>query len=175
MNFQLMSKQRKFVLIFSAIGFVSMFLPWVSIPFFGYDQVANGMHREGVVVFICFVATGIIALVDDQARKIDNALWVVTLLAGLIALLCIFLYYSGVAESFLGYSFLRYGIYVATLAVVGILLSAYLLKSPEDNVKDGFEDLQQKMKNIFSNTPSPDSDKSSGVFKRNRHSDTHKM
>ncbi len=91
MNFQLMSKQRKFLLISSAVGFISMFLPWVSISMFGYTQSANGMHKEGVVVFICFVVTGIIAFIDDQKKNLDKTMWTVTLLAGVIALLFIIL------------------------------------------------------------------------------------
>ena len=74
MNFQLMSKQRKFLLISSAVGFISMFLPWVSISMFGYTQSANGMHKEGVVVFICFVVTGIVAFIDDQKKNLDKTM-----------------------------------------------------------------------------------------------------
>ena len=70
MNFNLMSKQRKFLLISSAVGFVSMFLPWVSISMFGYTQSANGMHKEGVIVFLCFVVTGVIAYIHDQQKNL---------------------------------------------------------------------------------------------------------
>ncbi len=97
-----MSKQRKFLLIFSIVGFISMFLPWASIPMFGYTQSANGMHKEGVVVFLCFVATGVIAYIDDQKKNLDKTLWTVTLLAGTIALLFIFWYYYEFTSSLMG-------------------------------------------------------------------------
>lgn len=151
MNFQLMSKQRKFLLISSAVGFISMFLPWVSISMFGYTQSANGMHKEGVVVFICFVVTGIIAYIDDQKKNLDKTMWTVTLLAGAVALLFIIWYYSEITNSIMGSAFVGFGIYLAAIAAIGILVSAYFFRSSGDNLKEGFESLKGDLKNKFGN------------------------
>jgi amino acid transporter len=163
MDFKLMSKQRKFLLISSAVGFISMFLPWVSIPMFGYTQSVNGMHREGVVVFICFVVTGIIAFIDDQKKNLEKTMWTITLLAGAIALLFIIWYYSEITGSILGSALVGFGLYIAAIAAVGILVSAYLLRSPTDNLKDGIDSLKDSLKSKFadSSKPPPNSSDSS--------------
>ena len=157
MDFQLMSKQRKFLLISSAVGFISMFLPWVSISMFGYTQSVNGMHKEGVVVFICFVVTGIIAFIDDQKKNLDKTMWTITLLAGAIALLFIIWYYSEITGSILGSALVGFGLYIAAIAAIGILVSAYFLRSPTDNLKDGFDSLKEGLKSKFANSPNPPS------------------
>ena len=151
MNFNLMSKQRKFLLISSAVGFVSMFLPWVSISMFGYTQSVNGMHKEGIVVFLCFVVTGVIAYIDDQKKNLDKTMWTVTLLAGVIALLFTIWYYSEITSSILGSALVGFGLYIAAIAALGIVLSAYLLRSPADNLKEGFDSLKVGLKNKFGN------------------------
>ena len=148
-----MSKQRKFLLISSAVGFVSMFLPWVSVSMFGYTQSANGMHKEGVVVFLCFIVTGIIAYIDDQKKNLDKTMWTVTLLAGVIALLFVIWYYSEITSSIMGSAFVGFGLYIAAIAAIGIILSAYLLRSPTDNLKEGFDSLKDGLKSKFASPP----------------------
>ena len=56
MDFQTMSKQRKFVLIAALAGVVGMFLPWYSFSVFGASGSINGMHGNGIMVFICFAS-----------------------------------------------------------------------------------------------------------------------
>ena len=155
MDFQLMSKQRKFLLIFSLVGFISMFLPWVSIPMFGYTQIANGMHREGVVVFICFVVSGIIAYIDDQKKNLDKTMWTLTLLAGAIALLFIIWYYSEITGPIVGSAMVGFGIYIAGIAAIGVLGSAYFLRSSTDTLKDGLNSLKDSLKNKLANPATP--------------------
>ena len=55
LNFQTINKQRKFMLILSALGLICMFLPWVKISFLGMGASTNGMHGIGILVFICFL------------------------------------------------------------------------------------------------------------------------
>jgi hypothetical protein len=142
MNFQTMSKQRKFVLISAAVGFISMFLPWVSIVMFGFSQHVNGMHDKGIIVFLCFVAAGVIAYIGNQTVNLEKTMWTVTLLAGALALLFIIWFYSQATNSIMGSSVVGYGLYLAALAAIGILASAYVFRSPTDNIKDGFDSLK---------------------------------
>ena len=151
MNFQTMSKQRKFVLISAAVGFISMFLPWVSISMFGYSQSVNGMHDKGILIFICFLATGIIAWVGDQTKNLDKTMWPVTLIAGAVALLLTIWFYSQAASSIMGSSAVGFGVYIAAIASIGILASAYLFKSPEDNLKDGFNSMKKNIESKIGN------------------------
>ena len=141
-----MSKQRKFILISSAVGFISMFLPWVSISMFGFSQHVNGMHDKGIIVFICFVAAGIIAYMGNPAENLEITMWAATLLTGTIALLFIMWFYSQATNSIMGLSVVGYGVYIAALAAIGILASAYVFRSPTDNIKNGFDSLKRGRK-----------------------------
>ncbi len=154
MNFQTMSKQRKFVLISAAVGFISMFLPWISISIIGYSQNVNGMHDKGILVFLCFVASGVIAYIGDQTKNLDKTMWSVTLLAGAIALLFIIWFYSQATDSIMGSSMVGFGIYIAALASIGIVASAYMFRSPTDNIKDGFNSMKKDIESKIGNTGS---------------------
>jgi peptidoglycan/LPS O-acetylase OafA/YrhL len=157
MNFQTMNKQRKFVLISAGVGFISMFLPWVSVSMFGFSQSANGMHDKGILVFLCFVASGAIAYLGDQAKNIEQTLWSVILLAGSLALLIIAWFYSQATDSPMGTSIVGVGLYIAGLAAIGILGSAYFFRSPTDNLKDGLNSMKKNIGSKISisrNTPS---------------------
>lgn len=154
MNFQTMNRQRKFVLISAAVGFISMFLPWVSISMLGYSQSVNGMHDKGILVFLCFVASGVIAYLGDQTKHLEKTMWTVTLLAGAIALLFIIWFYSQISDSVMGSSMVGYGLYIAVIAAIGILGSAYLFRSPADNLHDGINSVKKDIQNKMSNTGS---------------------
>jgi hypothetical protein len=150
MNFQTMSKQRKFVLISAVVGFISMFLPWISISMFGFRQNVNGMHDKGIIVFLCFVVAGIIAYIGNQTVNLDKTKWTVTLIAGALALLFIIWFYSQANNTIMGPSLVGYGLYLAAIASIGILISAYAFRSPSDNLKDGFDSLKSSFSNKVS-------------------------
>lgn len=152
MNFQTISKQRKFVLISSAVGFISMFLPWVSISILGYSQSVNGMHDKGIIVFICFVAAGLIAWLGDQTKNLDRTMWMAVLLAGAIAFLLTIWFYSQATSSIMGSSIVGFGVYISAIASIGILASAYLFKSPADNLKDGFNSMKKTIEGKIGNS-----------------------
>ena len=144
MNFQTMSKQRKFVLIAALVGVVATFLPWWSFSTFGYAYSINGFHGLGILAFLCFVAAGVMAYMDDQTTNLNKTKWMATLIAGGIATLII-LYYivgSGSVMSTLGI-----GIYLSALAALGIVLSAFLFRSPTDDIKGGFDSLRNDISN----------------------------
>lgn len=145
MNFQTMNKQRKFVLISAAVGFISMFLPWVTVSVLGFSQSANGMHDKGILVFLCFVTCGVIAYLGDQTKNIEQTMWSVTLLAGSLALLIIAWFYSQATRSVMGPHMVGIGLYIGGLAALGILGAAYFLRSPTDNLKDGLNSMKKNI------------------------------
>jgi hypothetical protein len=157
-NFQTMSKQRKFVLIAAAVGIISMFLPWisVSVSIFGYTQNTqsyNGMRDIGILVFLCFIVSGAIAYLGDQTKNLDKTMWGIVLATGALALLCIIGFYSGKSSaSIMGSSQAGFGLYIAVIAAIGVLVSAYLFRSPTDNIKDSFTSMKQNIQNKL-NTP----------------------
>ncbi len=134
-----MSKQRKFVLISALVGVIATFLPWWSFSTFGYGYSINGFHGLGIVAFLCFVAAGVMAYMDNQTTTLDKTKWMATLIAGGIAVLII-LYFIISTSSV--YNTLSIGIYLAALAALGIVLSAFLFRSPTDNIKGGFDSLR---------------------------------
>ncbi len=152
MNFQTMSKQRKFILIAAAAGVISMFLPWVSISLFGYTQSVNGMHDMGILVFLCFLASTAIAYLGDQTKNLERNMWGIVLAAGAIAVLSVIYFYFKMSNSIMGSSFVGFGLYISTIAALGILGSAYMLRSPTDNIRDSFNNIKKDIENKMGNS-----------------------
>lgn len=150
-NFQAMSKQRKFVLIAAAVGIIAMFLPWISfsISLFGASQNTqgyNGMRGIGILVFLCFIVSGAIAYLGDQAKNLDKNRWGIVLVAGALALLCILgFYFNKSGGSGIAVTHAASGLYIAAIAAIGILGSAYLFRSPTDNIKDSFNSIKKNI------------------------------
>jgi peptidoglycan/LPS O-acetylase OafA/YrhL len=142
MNFETMSKQRKFVLIAAGIGVISMFLPWVS----AYSSSVNGMHGSGILVFLCFAACVAFALMGNQTRTMDKNYWMITLIAaGLATLIIVWNLIDAMNK---GYgSYLSFGVYLAALAAIGTLAAAFIYRSPNDSIKDGFSNLKKDIQN----------------------------
>jgi len=159
MNFQTMSKQRKFVLIAAALGIISMFLPWISISIFGYTQSQNGMHDIGILAFLCFVVSGIVAYLGDQTKNLDKNMWGIVLVAGALALISAAWFYFKINDSIMGGSLVGFGLYISAIAAIGVLGSAYLFRSPTDSIKDSFnsmkKNIESKMGNTDNTTPPP--------------------
>jgi hypothetical protein len=152
MNFQTMNKQRKFVLIAAAVGIISMFLPWISISIFGYTQSQNGMHDIGILAFLCFIVSGAIAYLGDQTKNLEKNMWGIVLAAGALALLSAVWFYFKINDSIMGGSLVGFGLYIAAVAAIGVLGSAYLLRSPTDSIKDTFNSMKKNIGNKI-NTP----------------------
>ncbi len=155
MNFQTKSKQRRFVLIAAAAGLISMFLPWIRISIFGLTQSVNGLHGTGILVFLCFAASGIVAYLGDQSKNLEKTMWMITLIFAALATLIVVGKIINASRSIYG-AYLSFGIYLAALAAIGILASAFLFRSPTDNIRDSFEslknDLGNKMKSSSTTT-----------------------
>jgi len=159
MNFQTMNKQRKFVLITAAVGIISMFLPWISVSVFGYTQSQNGMHDIGILAFLCFVISGVIAYMGDQTKNLDKTMWGIVLVAGALALLSAIWFYFKASDSIMGSSLVGFGLYISAIAAIGVLGSAYLFRLPTDNIKDSFssikKNIESKMDHSGSTPPPP--------------------
>ena len=140
MNFQTMNKQRKFILIAAAVGFIAMFLPWVRISFFGMSSSVNGMHGSGILVFLCFIGAGVVAFLGDQTKNLDKTFWFIALACGALASLIMVWNLIDVMGG--GMSYLSIGFYLAVLAAVGVLLAAYIYRNPSDSIKGGFDSLK---------------------------------
>ncbi|MBS1738096.1 MAG: hypothetical protein JSS98_16050 [Bacteroidetes bacterium] len=173
MNFSTMNKQRKFVLISAALGVIAMFLPWVSISMLGFSQSVNGMHDKGILVFLCFAVCGLVAYLGDQTKNLEKNSWLIALAAAAIALLMMLWFYSQMSESMVGTSFLGFGFYIAGIASIGVLLSAWLFRAPSDNLKDSFNSIKKDIEGRLGNTGnSGQSDASSSSGSQSVHTNT---
>ena len=135
-----MSKQRKFILIASAIGVISMFLPWVKISLFGFSSSVNGMRDSGIFIFLCFVACGVISFLGNQTTNLDRTMWMVTLIVGGLAALIMVINFLRASD---GMNFLSYGFYMALLSSIGLVVAAYLFRTPGESIKSGFDSLKK--------------------------------
>ena len=147
MNFQTMSKQRKFVLIAAAVGIISCFLPWITISFGGFGGGSvNGMHSWGLLAFIAFIGAGVAAFLGDQTKTMAQTYWFVALACGALAVLGVLIFFlrissvtGGLYGGGVSYGF---GIFIAAIAAIGVLASAYMYRSPGDSIKGGFDSLK---------------------------------
>jgi hypothetical protein len=140
MNFQTMNKQRKFILIAAAVGFIAMFLPWFDLVVFSI----NGMHDKGIIVFICFVVAGAFAYLGDQTKNLEKVPWFITLICGAFATILMIWFFMESTGNFEG-SALGIGFYLAGIAAIAVLVSSYLFRAPGDDIKSGFDSLKDKI------------------------------
>lgn len=136
MNFQTMSKQRKYVLIAAAAGIIGVFCPWVSV--FGFS--INGFHGVGIFIFLCLIAAGALTLMGDQTKNLDKTYWMITLIAGGLAALIMIINFINVLSDL---SALGFGFYLTLLGSIGVVAAAFMFRSPEDNIKGGFDSLKK--------------------------------
>ena len=142
MNFQTMNKQRKFVLLAALAGVIGMFLPWYSFSIFGATGSVNGMHGNGVLVFICFIVAGIMAYLGEQTKTLPSTSWIVTLISGALAVIIVG--WNIIRSNDYGFgSSMSIGIYLAAIAAVGVVAAAFLYRSPGDNIRSGFDSLKK--------------------------------
>ena len=142
MNFQQLSKQRKFIIVGAALGLIACFLPWFS---YGMGSI-NGMNGIGVLVFILFIGAGLLALVGDQKANIPSKMWLPVLGAGVVNI-CIIGYLiirwesamSGVRKDesgVFGSVGLSFGIWLAIAGAIIMTYGTYKFRSADNNLKD---------------------------------------
>lgn len=114
----------------------------------------NGMHDKGILVFLSFVVAGVIAFMGDQKISLAKTSWFITLICGALALLLMIWFYFDASDGMgMATSFLSFGFYLAALSAIGVLASAYLFRSPGDDIKSGFDSLKNNIEQKTKNTP----------------------
>jgi hypothetical protein len=144
MNFQAMSKQRKFLLITALAGLISIFLPWHTAGGILEGLNINGFHGVGVLVFFLFAAVGVLAVVGDQAKPLDKTPWLIALAAGVISLLSIIARVSGASDAF-GILQPGIGLWISLAASIGIVAFAWMFKNPGDTLQNAFDGLKKNI------------------------------
>ena len=153
MNFQTMNKQRKFILIAALVGVIATFLPWVTVSFGGFGGFSvNGFNGIGILVFLCLVASGILAFLGDQTKPMEKTFWMITLIAGGLASLIMVINFLRAMGDI---SYIGIGFYLTTLAAIGVLVSAYMFRNPSDSIKGGFDSLKHDIGEKTKGTDTP--------------------
>lgn len=141
MNLQTLNIQRKMILAAAAAGLVSVFLPWFTIDtgFLGSMRI-NGFRGYGMGAFFAFGFSVFCALMGKHEETLDKKMWTLALAAGSLALIFIAI---GMANTDMSGGFglvkARYGIgiWIALIASLGIIFSAWKFKKPEDTLEIG--------------------------------------
>jgi hypothetical protein len=156
MNFQAMSKQRKFLLITAAVGLISIFLPWHTAGGIFEGISVNGFHGLGILVFFLFAGAGVLAILGDQTKPLDKTMWLITLAAGAVSLLCVIVRLSGAGDAF-GILKPGFGLWIALIVSIGIIAFAWLYRNPGDTLQNAFDGLKGNISSASTNitTPTP--------------------
>jgi O-antigen/teichoic acid export membrane protein len=164
MNFQTLNRQRKLILISAAIGIISIFLPWFSAGAFGFSVHINGFHGWGILAFLCFIASIVIALIGTQTEALDKSTWFAEIISGGVTLLCVIITMLSSGSS--GFGFISaafgFGIWVALAAAIGVTFFAWIFRNPSHDFKSGFESLKKTVsvsKDSHTVTSSPGTNK----------------
>lgn len=123
------------ILIAAAAGIICMFLPWVSLLGFS----VSGMHGWGIVVFLCFVAAGVMAFMGDQTTNLNQTNWMIALIAGGIAALIMVINFLNGLDTL---RLLSFGFYGALAASIALVAFTFMNRSSSDNLQSGFDSLK---------------------------------
>ena len=119
MNFQKLSNQRKSVLLFSICGIFSMFLPWQKTSLLPIDETSNGMHDNGIFIFLLFLICGFLAVIGNPGKKLERVNLVIISICGIISLSILAFMYSNSTDTF--FASLIFGFYFTALSVIAML------------------------------------------------------
>lgn len=146
MNFQTMSKQRKFVLIAAAIGVIGIFCPWIYL--FGFS--VNGFRGVGILIFICLLVAVVMALMGDQTKNLNKTNWMITLIASALAAIIMLITFLNALGAQL--EFMSFGFYMTLLGAIGTVAATFMYRSPDDTIKSGFDSLKKDTGTRMGNT-----------------------
>lgn len=159
MNFNTLHKQRKAILIAAVIGVIAVFLPWITVGFLGQSIHRNGFHGIGILAFLALAGAGAVSLLGNQSSSLDKGIWFAALALGGLALLAVVIFIVntsndlGSVGGFAGVGF-GIGLWLTLIGSAGVVAAAWLLKSPGDSLRGGFESLKNNIPGNISTTTS---------------------
>jgi small basic protein len=123
-----LNKQKMYLLIFAALGLISLLLSWAKISAFGMSHSQNGLKGEGLIALLGVVGLCVAALMGDKAKTLDTNMRYVALGsfgAIILAALLVFLSIKSPVKPGLGL-FLAFGV-----GILGLLLLLGVVKPPK--------------------------------------------
>jgi len=150
MNFQTLNKQRKFILIASVLGIISVFLPWVTVSVFGLSHSVNGFQGWGVFIFLLFIVSLFNALAGNQVEPLSGTSRLVAVGCGVLAILSTLMAFRGARYNLdggLGLVDVNVGIGCISSGIVSAatILFSLIFKKSDDSLKKSIEGLKKSI------------------------------
>ena len=119
------------------------------------------MHGEGILVFLCFLAAGVLAYMGDQTKNLDRTNWMFTLIAGGVASLIMIIRFISWLDIL---NALSIGFYLALAASVAIVAFAYINRTAGETLQGGFDTLKTKFTSQSPTSTPPDANPTTKVI-----------
>lgn len=137
MNLNLLHLQRKFTIICSLAGIISVFLPWVKVSGGSIEVSLNGFRGYGMMTFIAYGLSLLFSLSGNQQEALDKKTRLITLVCGSIALLLTVNAFGSTNDDS-AFSFVKteygVGIWLSLVASAGLNLAAWKLKDTDFSI-----------------------------------------
>ena len=129
-----MNDQRLAIILLSAIGMATAFMPWVKMPVFGY---VPGTDNGGWLIFALYFVVFILAFIGDRARDLAGIKFYIAISLSLVAAGIGVWKIIDLDSSFVT---VEYGLYLMTLTGIVIPLAAFIIgksKKRDTTQKEG--------------------------------------
>lgn len=137
----MMNKQKLVILIIAVIGMISVFLPWMHMPFVGS---VNGAHGWNLIVLALFAVPAVLTLVGERTERLSgNWLYAAIIpglicsIKGIVAVVRVQSAMSGAgednpfAELVSASVSIGFGLILTIVAGIAIAIAAYVVKDQE--------------------------------------------
>jgi hypothetical protein len=145
MNFLVMSRQRGFILVASATGIISFFLPWAVVDVINTHKHIDGFHRYGIIVFIAFAVTGIICFPGDRHKRLNKTIWFIVMATGAVALVFTVISLLNINRSPNLDAKTGLGAWLSLFAAIAVIASGLFLKSSNTNFKTRLDSFRRSI------------------------------
>lgn len=148
MDFKTLHKQRLYVMAAALLGVIAMILPWVKVPFLGS---VNGLRGNGIIVFLGFIAAGVLAFMGDQKLPLPKSAWLGVLGAG--ALCALFWLINLLRIPSGGMKFIAIGFWICIIAAIGVIGAAYMFRGAGQDLKQSLNEMKKNVSNKLDGDP----------------------
>ncbi|MEO8771317.1 MAG: hypothetical protein ABI402_14575 [Ferruginibacter sp.] len=99
-------------------------MPWQKTSLLPIDETSNGLHDNGIFIFLCFLICGLLAIIGNPGKKLERANLVIISICGIISLSILGFMYSNSTDTF--FASLIYGFYFTALSAIAMLAFMFL-------------------------------------------------
>lgn len=148
MDFKTLHKQRLYVMAAALLGVIAMLLPWVKVPILGST---NGLHGNGVIIFLAFIAAGVLAFLGNQKLPLAKNAWLGVLGAGALCLLFWLINLLRLPSGAM--RFIGIGFWICLIAAIAVLVAAYMFRGAGQDLKQSLNEMKKNVANKLDGDP----------------------